>query len=241
MSESTPMTPAEELAEKNHAHVPNESEEYRAARQRLLIAEIELRRSIEEVAALRRALPVGGTVPQNYVFDGPDGLVTLDELFEDKGTLIVYSYMFGPEREAPCPMCTSAIAAWQNKVQDLAQRAAFIVTARSPYERLAEWKRARGWNDVPLYSDPSGDFTRAYVSAEDGDVPGLTVFTRRDGTIRHFWSSEMNFDMADPGQDPRGAADIDPLWTWLDLTPEGRGDKWYPSLSYGKAAATCCH
>ena len=68
-----------------------------------------------------------------------------------------------------------------------------------------------------MYSDLSGDFTRDYVSAEDADVPGYTVFTRRDGTIRHFWSGEMSGAMADPGQDPRGAPDPDPsvssCWT----------------------------
>jgi predicted dithiol-disulfide oxidoreductase (DUF899 family) len=235
------LVPAADLAQKNTAHFPNESPEYRAARQHLLIAELELRRKTEEVAALRRALPAGGEVPQNYVFDGPDGPVTLEQLFGDKDTLILYSYMFGPEREAPCPMCTSTLATWQPKVQDLQQRVAFAVIARSPYERLAEWKRQRGWGNVPLYSDASGDYTRAYVSADDGDVPAVNVFTRRDGTIRHFWSAEMNFDMADPGQDPRGHADIDPLWTWLDLTPGGRGGDWYPSLTYAQAASSCCH
>ncbi|WP_419807167.1 DUF899 family protein [Terriglobus sp.] len=190
---------------------------------------------------MRRALPLGGQVPQDFVFEGPNGTVTLDQLFGEKDTLILYSFMFGPQREAPCPMCTSTVAGWQTKVQDLQQRVAFGVIARSPYARLADWKQQRGWSNVPLYSDPSGDFTRTYVSADDGDVPGLTVFTRQGGVVRHFWSGEINFDMADPGQDPRGGADIDPLWTWLDLTPGGRGGDWYPSLSYGDAARTCCH
>ena len=240
MPEQT-LVSASDLAGKNTAHVPNESPEYRAARQRLLAAEIELRRKNEEVAALRRALPPGGEFPQNYTLEGPDGTVTLEDLFGDKDTLIVYSYMFGPQREAPCPMCTSTIATWQTKTQDVQQRVAFAVIARSPYARLADWKQQRGWSNVPLYSDPSGDFTRAYVSADDSDVPGLTVFNRRDGVVRHFWSGEMNFDMADPGQDPRGGVDLDPLWTWLDLTPGGRGSTWYPSLSYSAAAETCCH
>jgi len=60
------------------------------------------------------------------------------------------------------------------------------------------------------------------------------VFTRRDGTIRHFWSGEMDFSTADPGQDPRGAPDLMPLWTVLDTTPEGRDPKWYPKLDYGR-------
>ena len=86
---------------------------------------------------------------------------------------------------------------------------------------------------VSLYSDPDGAFTRAYVSAEDADVPGLTVFARRDGVIRHFWSGEMSGEMADPGQDPRGSPEMDPLWLLLDATPGGRGRDWYPKLAYG--------
>ena len=93
-------------------------------------------------------------------------------------------------------------------------------------------KKARGWTRHRIYSDTSGDFTRDYVSAADADAPGYSVFTRRDGCIRHFWSGEMGPSTADPGQDPRGAPDIDPLWTILDTTPEGRGKDWYPRLSY---------
>lgn len=106
------------------------------------------------------------------------------------------------------------------------------MVARSPIERLIEAKRARGWTQLRVYCDGDGSFTRDYVSAEDADVPGYTVFTRRDGKIRHFWSGEIGGEMADPGQDPRGAPDLDPLWTLLDTTPEGRGADWYPKLNY---------
>ena len=83
-----------------------------------------------------------------------------------------------------------------------------------------------------MYSDGDGDFTRTYVSTEDADVPAYYVFTRKGGTLRHFWAGEMSGEMADPGQDPRGAPDLDPLWTILDTTPEGRGSDWYPKLEY---------
>jgi predicted dithiol-disulfide oxidoreductase (DUF899 family) len=104
------------------------------------------------------------------------------------------------------------------------------VVARSPIERLLGVKKERGWQNLQLYSDGAGDYTRTYVSAEDADIPALNIFTRRDGVVRHFWSGEMSGGMADPGQDPRGAPDIDPLWTILDLTPEGRGADFYPRL-----------
>jgi predicted dithiol-disulfide oxidoreductase (DUF899 family) len=120
---------------------------------------------------------------------------------------------------------------WDHKIPALTERVAIAFVARSPIARIAALKKERGWSRMPLYSDPSGDYTRDYVSKTDADMPGYAVFTKRDGTIRHFWSGEMSGAMADPGQDPRGAPDFDPLWTLLDTTPEGRGD-WYPKLTY---------
>lgn len=233
MTTPTTLKSATELAAQNPARIPNESPEYRAARNALLAEEIELRRHIERVAAQRRALPPGGAVTRSYRFVGAHGPVDFASLFGDHDTLVVYSYMFGPQREAPCPMCTSLMAGWAAKVPDIQQRVALAMTARSPIERLVAAKLARGWTDLPVYSDGDGDYTRDYVSAEDADIPGLNVFTRRGGTIRHFWASEMGSDTADPGQDPRDAPDGDPLWTLLDKTLEGRGDDWYPKLEYG--------
>ena len=230
--DSSILKPAAELARTNKTRHPNESAEYRRAREALLAEEIELRRHIERVAEMRRALPPGGEVTRAYEFSGESGKVTLPELFGNKQTLVIYSYMFGPQREKPCPMCTSFMSTWEAKLPDVEQRIAFAFVARSPIERLIEAKRARGWTRHKVYSDTSGDYTRDYVSATDADMPGYSVFTRRDGVIRHFWSGEMGQAMADPGQDPRGAPDIDPLWTLLDTTPEGRGKDWYPKLGY---------
>ncbi len=232
MTADTDLTPPETLAARNQAHFPNESAAYRSARNELLAEEIELRRHIERVADQRRQLPPGGAVTKTYAFIGETGPVTLDDLFGDKETLAIYSYMFGPERTNPCPMCTSVMAAWEGKIPDIEQRIAFALVARSPIDRLLAAKQARGWTQLRVYSDGDGAFTRDYVSAEDADVPGYTVFTRKDGTVRHFYSAEMGGDTADPGQDPRGAPDADPLWTLLDTTPEGRGGSWYPKLSY---------
>ena len=226
------LKPAAELARANPARKPNESAEYRLAREQLLAEEIELRRHIERVAELRRALPPGGAVTKNYEFEGEGGSATLPDLFGNKQTLVIYSYMFGPQREKPCPSCTSFMGTWAAKLRDVEQRIAFVFVARSPIARLIEAKKARGWTQHRIYSDPSGDYTRDYVSAADADVPGFNVFTRREGTIRHFWSGEMGGKTADPGQDPRGAPDLMPLWTILDCTPEGRGTDWYPQLTY---------
>jgi len=236
MPANTPLTPATELASKNAVRFPNESQEYRRARDALLAEEIELRRHIERVAEQRRALPPGGKVTKDYRFDSERGPVGFADLFGDKQTLVLYSYMFGPQRERPCPMCTSLLSAWDGEARDVEQRVALAVVARSPIERLIAFKKERGWHSLKLYSDTTGEFSRDYhaLSAEGSDDPGFNVFTRRDGAIRHFWSGEMGSVTADPGQDPRGAPDLMPIWTILDATPEGRGADWYPKLEYGR-------
>jgi predicted dithiol-disulfide oxidoreductase (DUF899 family) len=107
MIDTHTLVPARQLAETNTAHFPNESAEYRAARNALLVEEIELRRHIERVASQRRALPPGGTIPQDFELVSEKGPVRLSTLFSDKDTLTLYSMMYGPQRKAPCPMCTS--------------------------------------------------------------------------------------------------------------------------------------
>ena len=234
MTTQQQLKPATELAKANGVRFPNESNNYRHARDALLAEEIELRRQIERVAAQRRALPPGGTVPKDYALIGENGPARFSEMFGDKQTLAVYSYMYGPKRAQPCPMCTSLMSAWDGTSLDVEQRIALVMVARSPIARLLAMKKERGWRHLRLYADLEGDFTRDYVSATDDDVPAFNVFTRRGGSIRHFWSGEMGGSTADPGQDPRGAPDLMPLWTILDSTPEGRGSAWYPKLSYGK-------
>jgi predicted dithiol-disulfide oxidoreductase (DUF899 family) len=236
MSANNGLTPASELASKNTVRFPNESPEYRRAREALLAEEIELRRHIERVAEQRRALPPGGKVAKDYRFESEHGPVSFADLFGDKQTLVVYSYMFGPQRERPCPMCTSLLSSWDGEARDVEQRVALAVVARSPIERLVAFKKERGWRSLKLYSDTTEDFSRDYggLTPQGGDDAAFNVFTRRDGTIRHFWSGEMGSSSADPGQDPRGAPDLMPIWTIFDATPEGRGTDWYPKLEYGR-------
>ncbi len=224
------------LARANPTRWPGESDAYRQARNALLVREIELRRQIEAVAEERRRLPSGGAVTGDYCFIGEGGATDVAGLFGTHDTLAVYTYMFGPQRERPCPMCSSLLAAWDGEVPDITQRIAFAVTARAPIDRLLAFKRERGWRHLPLYQDADGAFSRDYGAiAEDGsDIPNLHVFTRVQGTIRHFWSAEMGGWTADPGQDPRGAPDLMPIWTLLDRsgTPQGRDPHWYPRLDY---------
>lgn len=234
MTQTLSLIPAAELVKRNGVTILNETDDYRRARNALLAEEIELRRHIERVAEMRRALPPGGEVTGDYRFEGQEGPLDFAGLFGGKQTLVVYSYMFGPQRERPCPMCTSLLGAWNGEARDIGQRVALAVVARSPIERLTATAKERGWRDLKLYSDTNGLFSRDYhaISKDGDDIPALSVFTRRDGAIRHFWSGEMGFETADPGQDPRGAPDPMPIWNILDMTPEGRGTDWYPKLDY---------
>lgn len=236
MADDKSLVPAVELVKKSRIRIPNESPEYRRAREALLVEEIELRRHIERVAAQRRALPPGGKVEKDYRFESERGPVSFADLFGDKQSLVVYSYMYGPQRARPCPMCTSLLSAWEGEARDVEQRVALAIVARSPIERLVAFKKERGWRDLNLYSDTSGEYSRDYrgLSPDGGDDAAFNVFTRRDGTIRHFWAGEMGSETADPGQDPRGAPDLMPLWNILDVTPEGRGTDWYPKLDYDR-------
>ena len=228
------LTAATELAHRSNVRFPNENAEYRRAREALLAEEIELRRHIERVAQQRRALPPGGPVVKDYPFVGERGPVRFADLFGDKQTLAIYSFMYGPQRARPCPMCTSLLSAWDGEARDVEQRIALAVVARSPLERLVAFKNERGWRNLRLFSDTSGEYSRDYhaLTADGGDDAAFNVFTRRDGAIRHFWGGEMGRDNSDPGQDPRGAPDLMPIWTILDNTPEGRGTDWYPKLDY---------
>ena len=225
------LVAATELAAKNPASFPNESDNYREARNALLIEEIELRRHLWRVAEQRRHLPPGGEVCQDYEFDGKDGVVRLSELFGDHTTLIVYSMMYGPKRDEGCPMCSSMLDAWDGEARHIQQRAALAVVARSPIDRILVYAAERDWIGLSFYSDPSGDYTSDYVGERDADWPAYTVFQKaHDGTVRHFYSGEGTAEMADPGQDPHSAPDMNPLWVLLDTTPDGRGTDWYPTL-----------
>jgi predicted dithiol-disulfide oxidoreductase (DUF899 family) len=219
---------------------PNETNDYRKARDGLLGAEIELRRQIERVAALRRTLPLGGAPPEDYVFDeasSNDGAVRrvrLSELFGKHSTLVAYSYMYGPQMERPCPSCSSVLDGLNGQAEHVRQRAALVVIAKSPIERIMAAARERGWTKLRLLSSAGNSYNRDYhgEDASGSQRPCLNVFTRRDGTVRHFWASEMLFAHADPGQNHRHVDMIWPLWNVLDCVPEGRGSDWYPQLRY---------
>ncbi|HEY2071509.1 MAG TPA: DUF899 family protein [Rhizomicrobium sp.] len=220
---------------------PGESAQYRAARDKLLQSEIALRRQIEAVAAERRALPPGGPITQDYVFErtGTDGApqaVRMSELFGDSPTLVLYSFMYGPDRKTPCPGCTHFLDGMDGASLHIVQRVPFYVVARSPLSRLEALARDRGWQHLNFLADSEGAYTHDYLARnENGDQPMLNTFQRANheegGVIRHFWGSEMMYAPTEPGQHIRHNDLMDPVWNLFDVTPEGRGD-FFPKLSY---------
>jgi predicted dithiol-disulfide oxidoreductase (DUF899 family) len=240
MHDGSVLRPAAEVARGNRARQPNESAEYRKAREALLAEEIELNRHIARVAAQRRALPPGGVVRGDYQFMGEASSVQganpcgVADLFGDKDTLFVYNWMYGPKRQRPCPMCTALLSALNGNADHIRQHVAMAIVALSPIERQVAFKVERGWTNLPLYADMNGEFSQDYHAImDDGiDTAAINVFTRRDGVIRHFWGAELGFESADPGKDPTTEPDLMVLWNVLDLTPAGRGTDWYPSITY---------
>jgi predicted dithiol-disulfide oxidoreductase (DUF899 family) len=237
---------------------PGESAEYRAARDRLLQEEVDLRRAMEAVAATRRELPPGGTVPEDYVFrgEGADGMPTevrLSELFAPgKDSLLIYSFMFprdpaderpGPTSgqtarlplgEGPCPSCVALLDQLEGAAEHATQLVNVAVVAKTPLPRLLAFGKERGWRQLRLLSSATSSYNRDYFAetAEGEQRPMLNVFRRDGATIRHFWGSELFYAPTDAGQDPRHLGTLEPVWNLLDLTPDGRPTVWDEQLSY---------
>jgi predicted dithiol-disulfide oxidoreductase (DUF899 family) len=237
---------------------PGESAEYRAARDRLLVQEIELRRAMEAVAAARRRLPPGGLVPEDYVFagrgaDGAPTDVKLSELFESgRDSLVIYSFMFprdprderpGPRtgetallplEEGPCPSCVAFLDQLDGAAEHATQHVNLVVVAKTPLQRILNFAEERGWRRLRLLSSATNTYNRDYLgeTAEGSQRPMLNVFHRDGEAIRHFWGSELLYAPAEPGQDPRHVGTLEPVWNVLDLTREGRPTEWDEQLSY---------
>jgi predicted dithiol-disulfide oxidoreductase (DUF899 family) len=235
MMSTQTLVPADQLAEKATNRFPGESEEYRVARRALLAGEIEFRRHMTRLAEQRRALPPGPSIVKDYRFHGTNGAdVGLIDLFGDKDTLVAYFWMYGPQRERPCPMCTNWLGSVNGNASDIAQRVSLKILGRSPVERQIAFARERGWQSLDFVQTVGDDYAGdlGLLSADGSESPALVVYRRDGDKVRLFWSSAMTLEMADPGQDPRDAPDIASLWSILDLTPEGRGTDWYPKLGY---------
>lgn len=234
------LAPAADLAAKR-SPVFDESPAYAAARRDLLAAEIEARRVLTRLAEQRRALPPGPVVVKDYRFRlADDREVGLADLFGDHDTLVTYLWMYGPERQRPCPMCTNYLGGLDGNSRDVEQRAALWVLGRSPVARQLVFARERGWGALRFAQTVGDDYARdlGALTPEGDEYPAFVVYRRDGDAVRVFYAAEMPMDAADPGEDPRGAVDIAPLWNILDMTPEGRGTDWYPSLDYPQSSSS---
>ena len=202
---------------------PNESKEYRKAREALLKDEQALVDRTKALAAKRRALPLGGELKEDYVFqwanDGKVGKrVKFSELFGDKKTLMLYSFMYGPHWDNPCPSCTSLMDGFDRSAYQVTRDAAFAGIAKAPAEKINAWARKRGWTQIGLLSGFESPFQADYKCQGDSDdmqLPVMHVFTKKGGKIHHFWATELPSNHVDT---------VWPYWNLMDFTPEGRPD-----------------
>lgn len=206
---------------------PNESPAHARLRDELFEAEVALRDQRERVAELRRSLPRDTVVPDETFEELREGQrvpVKLSELFVDPAKpLILMQFMFGKSQAKPCPMCTLWADGYDGVVPHLQQRVNFAVLVAGDVEEFACHARERGWQNLRLVS-AAGSTLKAelgFESAEGGQLPGVSVYTRGgDGVLRHFYSQcaflgEAGF---------RGMDLLSPAWHFFDLLPEGRGD-----------------
>ena len=223
-------------------NLANESPEYLAKREEIRLAEIELMRQRERVAELRRALPPGAILQDYEFLEGPPSLgngdepikkVRLSELFTAPAhSLVIYQFMFGKKQTNPCPMCTAWIDCVNGIAHHLAQNIDVAIVAAADPATLRAFARNRGWNRLRLLS--AGESTFKYdLGSEDHEGnqdSTISVFSRdANGTLRHFYSGHpwLGEDIKE-----RGIDELNPIWNFLDLTPEGRGT-FYASLEYG--------
>jgi len=229
------LKPAVTLAK--HIQMPfhGASAEYLKAREALLAEEIEFRRHMSRLVEQRRVLPPGPVIEKNYRFKDENGAeIGLIDLFGKHDTLVSYFWMFGPQRERPCPMCTNWLGAVNGNGADIKQRVAFKVLGRSPVPRQIAFAQERGWKDLDFVQTVGDDYAKDIGALKDdgSEWAAIIVFKRDGNKVRLFWSAGMTPEMADPGEDPRQAPDVAALWSILDITPGGRGKDWYPKLSY---------
>lgn len=222
---------------------PNESDDYRASRDELLELEKDLRAHTEAVAQKRRELPLGGRLKEDYRFErlGPEGdvrNVAFDQLFGDHRSLLLYTMMFGPDWDAPCPSCTSLVDVFNVHYHPVSQHCAMAVVAAAEPRQLHDWARDRGWTSIPLYSAAGTSYILDYFAREGATDPALAammnVFHKTSDGVFHTWGSELVSHPMENGH-PRHVDIVWPFWNLLDMTPEGRPDTPVPIQDFEHA------
>ncbi len=209
----------------------NESSSYAKARDELQVAELQLRDQRERVAELRRGLPLDTTVDNQVLEEIREGVrarVNLSDLFIDSDKpLVLMQFMYGKAQEQPCPMCSMWADGYGAVIAHLTERVNFAVLIAGDVARFGEFAAARGWHNLRVASAADSDLKQrlGFELPDGSQLPGVSVFVRGDdGAIIHFYSQSALL-----GQNEfRGMDLLSPVWSYLDLTPNGRGE-WYPS------------
>jgi predicted dithiol-disulfide oxidoreductase (DUF899 family) len=216
-------------------------QEWRAARVELLAREKELTRQRDAVSAARRRLPMR-EVTTDYRFTGPDGEVSLRDVFEGRRQLVVYHFMFQPEWDAGCPSCSFVVDNIGHLAHLHARDTTLALVSRGPYPLLAAYRERMGWR-VPWYSSAGTSFNYDFhvtvdaavapveynfrdeqqlIEAEGeawrgwaGDQPGVSTFLRDGDRVFHTYSAYA-----------RALDALMGTYTWLDLTVLGRQEEW---------------
>ncbi len=201
-------------------------EEWLVARQELLIKEKEATHARDRLNAERRRLPMV-KIDKEYSFEGPDGQVSLLDLFEGRRQLIIYHFMFDPSWDDGCPGCTNLVNNLPSRLTGLhASETSLVLVSRAPFSKLESYKSRMNWT-VPWFSSFGSDFNYDFgVTDEQGEKQGLSVFLREGERIFHTYST---------GE--RGVDILLGTYNYLDLTPLGRREEWEERLNRSTTSA----
>ncbi len=189
-------------------------EEWQDARDALLVKEMELTRAGDALNAERRQLPMV-KIDKKYVFEGPNGPVSLLDLFEGRRQLILYNFMYTPDDEAPCTGCSMLVDNFGHPAHLHARDTSRVLVSRAPLEKLRAVQTRMGWR-TPWYSSFGSDFNYDFgASTDEGETFALNVFLRDGENVYRTYSTNA-----------RGAEHLGSNWTYLDLTPFGRQENW---------------
>jgi predicted dithiol-disulfide oxidoreductase (DUF899 family) len=190
---------------------------WQAARNALLAKEKEATHARDALNAERRRLPMV-KIDKQYIFEGPNGPANLHDLFDGRRQLIIYHFMFGPHEDEGCQGCSMFTDNIGHLAHLHARNTSLALVSRAPLAKIEPFKRRMGWS-IPWFSSFGSDFNYDFgVTADEGEMFGLSVFLRDGDNIFHTYFTAG-----------RGVEALGSNWTFLDLTPFGRQENWEDS------------
>ena len=196
-------------------------DEWLAARQELLVKEKAATHARDRLNAERRRLPMV-KLNKTYLFDGPDGQVSLLDLFDGRRQLIVDHFMFDPSWEDGCPSCSSTVDGMPSTLRKSLQSrdTSLVLISRAPLAKLEAYRRRRNWT-LPWFSSYGSDFNYDLGYTDDeGEKQGFSVFLHEGEDLFHTYSTTG-----------RGVDILLTTYNYLDLTPLGRQEPWEERIS----------